>query len=185
MTDSNQTTSKKSTSMSAKVTFGALAVALAVIAFAVITTDGSKDLPAASAVASHEFTIDTGETATLASFDGQPLVVNFFASYCAPCRAELPDFEAVHQATKDDVTFLGVNHDSNEASWKGFVEETEVTYQTAFQPNQEIFSELGALSLPSTAFISADGAVLHLHSGVLTKDQLGDLINTHLVEGDS
>ena len=109
-------------------------------------------------------------------------MVNFFASWCGPCRAELPDFETVHLETKDDVTFLGVNHDSNEASWKGFVEETDITFQTAFQPEQQLFSSLDALSLPTTAFIAADGTVQHVHSGLLAQDDLRELITTHLTE---
>ncbi len=186
MTDSDQTKPKKSNTATAKLTFAALVIALAVLAIALVTTDGGgDDTPAASEIASKEFTLDSGETATLASFDGEPLVVNFFASWCAPCRAELPDFEAVHQDTKQVVTFLGINHDSNEQSWKGFVQETDISFQTAFQPNQEIWSELDALSLPSTAFISADGTVEHFHSGVLTEEQLRELIDTHLVESES
>lgn len=178
---SDNTTQPK-TSPIAKITLVALVIAVAVIAVAVVTTDGSTEIPESSAVASSEFTLDTGNTATLSDFEGEPLVVNFFASWCAPCRAELPDFEAVHQQTKDDVTFLGISHDSNEDAWLGFVEETDVTYQTGFQPRQEIWSELDALSLPSTVFIDADGTIQHFHGGVLNQEQLQELIDTHLIE---
>lgn len=137
----------------------------------------------ASPIANLAFTTEDGGTADLASFSGEPLVVNFFASWCAPCRAEMPEFEQVHLANIDRVKFVGVSHDIDEATWKGFVEETEVTFETVFQPNTEIWSTLDAKGMPSTAFISADGEVQYLYTGVLNEELLQELIDEHLLEG--
>ena len=144
-------------------------------------TTGSADA-AAEGILSLAFTTEEGATGTLADYHGEPLVVNFFASWCPPCRAELPDFEAVHQDLGDSVTFVGINQDFTEETWKAFVVEAEVSYDTVFQPNSEIWNELGSGAMPTTAFISPDGEVVHLWAGLLTDDKLVELIDTHLAE---
>ncbi len=128
------------------------------------------------------FTTSDGGSGSLSDYHGEPLVVNFFASWCPPCRAELPDFEAVHQELGDDVTFVGVNQDFTEETWRAFVAESQVSYDTVFQPNSEIWNELGTGAMPTTAFISPEGEVLHLWAGLLTDDKLIELIDDHLTE---
>lgn len=141
--------------------------------------DGGGD---ATELVGLEFLTSDGSMGTLADYEGEPLVVNFFASWCAPCRAEMPDLEAVHLAHLDTVTFLGVNHDLDEATWRSFVVESEVTYDTVYQPGTELFSALGAQGMPSTAFVTPDGEVVHLHTGLLTDTALEDLIAEYLEE---
>ncbi len=140
------------------------------------TASGSES----SGLFAHPFTTDDGQTATLDAYEGEPLVVNFFAAWCPPCRAELPDFQAVHEEYQDDVTFVGVSHDFDEASWKALVDETQVTFDTVFQPGQEIWTEAGGIGMPTTLFLSPDGEIVEMHSGILTAEQLSDLIDQHL-----
>lgn len=169
-------------STSALLVLGAI-VAVAILAFAAFgEADEPDQVSQADELAALAFLTTDGENATLADFRGEPLVVNFFASWCAPCRAELPEFEAVHQANLDRVRFVGVNHDLDETTWRNFVAETEVTYDTVFQPEAEIFETLNAKGMPSTAFISPDGDVLHLYTGILTESLLQELIDEHLVD---
>jgi thiol-disulfide isomerase/thioredoxin len=126
------------------------------------------------------FVDPNGNEATLADFGGQPLVVNFFAAWCAPCRAELPDLEATHVAAGNDVQFVGVSHDIDQASWLSLVAETGITYPTFFQPEQEIFEALDLLGMPSTIFVGPDGVVVHTFTGVLDDDLLRQLMADHL-----
>lgn len=176
--------SPSSGARSGRAILGALAAAAlaAVLLFVLLSGDAGNPPTEADEVTALAFLTADGETSSLAEYRGQPLVVNFFASWCAPCRAELPDFERVHVANGDSVTFIGVNHDLDEVTWQSFVAETAITYETVFQPNTEIWSALDAKGMPSTAFISADGEVLKLWTGVLNDDVLQDLIDEHLVE---
>ena len=128
------------------------------------------------------FVTADGETAELGDFAGEPIVVNFFASWCAPCRAEIPHFESASHANEGDVKFLGINHDLEQASWRTFVEETEVTFETVFQPQTEIFNEIDGKGMPTTAFVSPDGTVQHVYTGVLDEALLQELIDEHLLE---
>jgi thiol-disulfide isomerase/thioredoxin len=128
------------------------------------------------------FLTEEGQEATLADFQGEALVVNFFASWCAPCRAELPEFEEVHLANGGAVTFLGISHDLDETTWRALIAETDITFQTVFQPNSDIWSELDAKGMPSTAFISPDGELMQLWTGVLNAEKLQELIDENLLE---
>lgn len=120
------------------------------------------------------------ETVTLASYQGTPVVLNFFAAYCAPCRAELPDFEEVSQARGEAVTFLGVSRDVSRSPWLSLVNETGITFETVFEGTVSgIYTELGATAMPTTVFLSADGSVLHIHAGPLTADRLDQLIDEY------
>lgn len=126
-------------------------------------------------------TVD-GDTSTLADYGGQPLVVNFFASWCPPCRAELPDFEAVHQKIGGQVTFVGINQDFTEETWRAFVAESQISYDTVFQPDSQIWTEIGTQAMPTTVFISPSGEIEEIWAGLITDDKLEELIGEALLE---
>lgn len=157
-----------------------VAVALAAIAGSALFNTASGTDEAAAGIRSHSFTTADGGTDTLAAYDGQPLVVNFFAAWCPPCLAELPEFQAVHEAFDGEVTFVGVSHDFDEAQWRGLVETTGITFDTVFQPGQEIWTEVGGIGMPTTLFVSPDGEVLEMHTGILNEEQLTELVDEHL-----
>jgi len=126
------------------------------------------------------FTKEDGSEGTLAGFEGQPLVLNFFASWCAPCRAEMPDIQATFEQAQGKVDFVGVNADLTEDAWRSFVAESRVSYPTVFQPDNNIFSALGLIGMPSTVLINPDGTVAYLHSGIIDAEELKGLIDEHL-----
>lgn len=139
-------------------------------------TDGAEATPFGQI----PFTTENGETGSLDDHAGQPLVINYFASWCAPCRAELPDLEAVSQQVKSEITFLGINTDINESTWRSFVGETGITYETVFDPSGDLFLAMKAKGMPTTVLLSPDGEILASHTGILTQEQLLGLIDTHL-----
>ena len=164
-----------------------VAVVAALALWAVVFRSGGSgdDLDQADATRfdTLTFTREDGTQGTLADFEGQPLVVNFFASWCAPCRAEMPDIESTYQAaggTGGSVQFLGINADLTEEDWRSFVAESQVSYPTVFQPDNDIWSDLGLIGMPSTAFIAPDGTVAYLHSGIIDEGELKQLIDEKL-----
>ncbi|MEM7338038.1 MAG: TlpA disulfide reductase family protein [Actinomycetota bacterium] len=161
---------------------GGAIVAIAVVVGLALFAGGGEDATdvASSEIRDLEFLNEDGTTGTLAQFEGQPVVVNFFASWCAPCRGELPEFEKTFVDGGGDVLFVGVSHDFDEASWRSFEEEFALSYPTVFQPNTEIWTTLGLFGTPATIFIAPDGEVLHEFTGVLTEESLKDLIAEHL-----
>ena len=107
-------------------------------------------------------------------------MVNYFAAWCAACRAELPDFEQVHREVRDDVTFLGVSRDNVTSSWLSQIDEFGLTYTTVFEGNiAGSFAFVNARAMPTTVFISADGTVEQVFSGPLNDTALLELIDEH------
>jgi cytochrome c biogenesis protein CcmG/thiol:disulfide interchange protein DsbE len=131
--------------------------------------EADGDLP------SVEVEMADGTTATLTDFvDGTPLVLNFFASWCAPCRAEMPGFAAVHRDIGDRVNFLGLAlQDTNDASAE-LVELTGVAYPWGLDPTGEILVELGGFAMPTTVYIAADGEIVGTENGAIDESQLRD-----------
>ncbi len=123
-----------------------------------------------------------GSEATFADYRGTPLVVNFFASWCAPCVREMPAFEAAHQEMGDQVAFLGMNNQDRAADGEAIAEKTGVSYDLARDPDGDFLSAFGGIVMPTTVFIDAEGTVVEVHNGALSQsaleDRLGDLFGT-------
>ncbi len=133
-------------------------------------------------VTDRSFETFDGEQTSLRAFEGEPLVVNFWASWCPPCIAEMPEFEQVHLDRRDEVRFVGLNTQDNLAQAEALVEQTGVTYDLGLDPDGDLFNDFEVIAMPSTYFVNAAGAVVHRHAGILTEQQLQDLIDEHLVD---
>ncbi len=110
----------------------------------------------------HDFEIETfdGEMLKLSDMEGKVVVLNFWASWCPPCRWEMPFFEEMHQEYKDqDVVFLGVAISDTLENARGFAESVEVTYPMGLDTTNEIGRNYKVVSLPTTFFIGRDGSV--------------------------
>ncbi|MBG7605450.1 MAG: TlpA family protein disulfide reductase [Actinobacteria bacterium] len=117
-----------------------------------------------------------GVTLTLDEYRGTPVVLNFWASWCPFCVAEMPDFEQVSQAFGEDVAFLGVNLRDDSAQAVSLAGETGVTYRLAADPNGVVYGAFGGTSMPTTVFIDADGVVRDVVAGQMSADALASNI---------
>ena len=124
-----------------------------------------------------------GGSAALRDYDGQPLVVNFFASTCTPCITEMPEFEAVHQDLGDDVTFVGIAVQDPKGDAADLVDRTGVTYATGLDPDATLFQAMGGVALPTTALVRGDGSVAKVRTGAVSEGTLRDLIRDELGVG--
>lgn len=125
-----------------------------------------QPLPAAN------FSMLEGGLRSFAHYRGTPLVINFFASWCPPCVAEMPAFESVHRELGGEVGFLGVNLRDSVGNATELVERTGVTYDIARDPAGELAEALGVVAMPSTVFVSAEGVVVGTQAGEVSADQL-------------
>lgn len=126
------------------------------------------------------YTTFEDQVVPLASLRGKPVLVNFFASYCAPCIREMPALEAAHQAVGDQVTFLGLAMQDRPEEALALVERTGVTYQVAQDRDGSVITALGGIVLPTTVLLDAEGEVVASRAGELTEEQLLALIADEL-----
>ena len=121
--------------------------------------------------------LDEGRPAvSLASYRGTPVVVNFWGSWCVPCRQEMPDFQAEHRRLGDRVVFLGVDEKDNRDAARRFVRDRGVTYPSGYDPNEVLADDYQLVGLPRTAFVGADGRLLHTVNGQLSRARLQGLL---------
>jgi peroxiredoxin len=107
---------------------------------------------------------------------GKPLVLNFFASWCPNCIAEMPRFQQAYQAVGDRVEFIGVSQSDPVRASIDIVRETGVTYRTAIDRRGELFRAFGGLGMPVTVFIGPDGTISEVFTGELSAEALAGMI---------
>jgi peroxiredoxin len=122
-----------------------------------------------------------GGSVSLAQMTGEPLVVNFFASWCGPCVAEMPDLEQVHRERAGEIRMIGVNTQDARADARALVTETGVTYDLVWDDDGALFRAFGVIGMPSTFLVAPDGRIVYRHAGILTASMLAALIDDHLV----
>ena len=113
---------------------------------------------------------------------GKPVVLNYFAGLCSPCRAELPDFQRLYtDSAKDKFTLIGVDVGSfvglgSRDDGKALLRELKITFPAGTIFSADGFRRYGILGMPTTVFITADGKILRKYTGTLTRDQMNTFV---------
>ena len=159
------------------------AVVVLTLLVGVLTSRNGDGAPASrSTRAAPEFRLprldDPSRTVALSDFRGQPVVVNFWASWCVPCKKEMPEFQAVADDLRGKVQFLGINEQDVRDRGLALVARTGVRYPSAFDPLGKMVRAYRLRGLPATAFVSAEGDLLDVHTGHLTDPDLRAAITT-------
>ena len=117
-----------------------------------------------------------GNEVKLSDFFGTPIVLNFWASWCPPCKAELPDFEEACKRYEGKVTFLMVNLTDGQRETvevaKSYIASQGYTFPVYFDTKYEAAYTYGVSSIPQTYFINADGSLEARATGMLSAAQL-------------
>jgi thiol-disulfide isomerase/thioredoxin len=115
-----------------------------------------------------------GEALSAADIDG-PAVVNLWATWCGPCRKELPAFQAVADRLQGTIAVLGVNQGDDAAPAAAYLADIGVTFPQYLDADGDLTAELRITGLPATLFVAADGSV-DVHSGAVDEGELLDLV---------
>ena len=126
-----------------------------------------------------------GPAINLTDLRGKPAIVNFWATWCAPCVKEMPEFAKASEAFGDKVTFLGVDVEDSPINAEPFVERLGIDYPLAIDPQREFYLAVGNFGMPTTLFVDPDGIVRYRHTGPLDRQQLRSLAVEHLNVGDA
>ena len=112
----------------------------------------------------------------LSDFFGKPIVLNFWASWCPPCKAELPAFDDACKKYEGKVTFLMVNMTDNQMETvevaKDFIKTYGYDFPVYFDVSYEAAMAYGVRSIPQTYFINAEGEVVATATGMISAAQL-------------
>jgi cytochrome c biogenesis protein CcmG, thiol:disulfide interchange protein DsbE len=115
---------------------------------------------------------NTGPDVTLATFRGKPLVINFWASWCVPCRTEMPLLEQAFRAEGGRVQFLGIDANDTPAAARDFLKQVHVAYPLASDETAAVATQFRLFGLPTTVFISPSGKIVGRVIGQLHGDNL-------------
>lgn len=136
--------------------------------------------PAVSYAPDFEVLDKDGNTVKLSDFRGKPVVVNFWATWCPPCKAELPDFDEAAATYGDQVTFLMVNLTDGirdtVSGVKTFVTDNGYTFPVYFDTTYSAANAYRVSSIPTTYFINAAGEIVGSKVGMISAVELESYI---------
>jgi len=107
-----------------------------------------------------------GKPLTIAALEGKVVFLNFWATWCGPCRAEIPDLIALQDRYKGRLQIIGLNVDDEQADIQKYVEETGINYPVAMTPN-DVRTQFGGIpALPTSFVLDTAGRVVQKHVGL-------------------
>jgi peroxiredoxin len=116
--------------------------------------------------------IDGNEIA-LSSLVGKPVIINFWATWCPPCRLEMPEMQEAYEAYQDQgLVILVVNQQEQEEDIRAFFDEMGFTYTPLMDTNGDVGRAYGVVGLPSTFFVDRAGTISAVHRGMLSREQI-------------
>ncbi|MCK9495279.1 MAG: redoxin domain-containing protein [Dehalococcoidia bacterium] len=114
----------------------------------------------------------SGERVSLSDFRGQPVILNFWATWCVPCRTEMPDLQHVYD--DQDVVVLAVNWQESDSVVGDFLDEFGLTFPTVMDRQGSVREHYGVVGLPASFFIDAEGILRARNFGPVYGNLLTD-----------
>jgi peroxiredoxin len=119
-----------------------------------------------------------GNTVSLEDFRGRPVVVNFWATWCAPCRLEMPALQDAQDQYEDDgLVILAINDQESVEDVADFVDELDLRLTTLLDPDGVVSGLYNVFNFPTTVFVDADGVVTAVHRGLLVESQIEEYLS--------
>lgn len=156
-----------------------LLFAIAVLAYYSLSSQYEAETPVQDNMeTSTDFAVldERGGSVKLSDFYGKPTVVNFWATWCGPCRSEFPAFEKMYKKYGDDVNFMMVNmtdgFQETVESAKAFVNDNGYTFPVYFDTNYEAANAYSVNAVPMTLFIDSSGYIVETYTGAMSESAL-------------
>ncbi len=159
-------------------TIGAIAAGLVILVVLAVTFTSSQANslhPARTGSLIDDFSLRSldGQEVSLSQYRGQVVLINGWATWCPPCRAEMPDLVKFYQANKDKgFIILAVNAGETAEQAKPFVNQMGMQFPVLIDPNTRVLTGLGVTAFPTSIVVGRDGVVKRIHTGMLTPDSL-------------
>jgi len=151
----------------------AIALIVAVLLVYGIVATPSEPPQVGSPVPDFEFTALDGSSMNLGAHSGEIVVVNFFASWCDPCRQEAADLEQTWLAYQDQgVRFYGIAYKDADSKAQAFLDEFDVSYPSTVDTSNRTARDYGVTGVPETFVIDREGLLVHHFLGPITQAEL-------------
>jgi thiol-disulfide isomerase/thioredoxin len=111
---------------------------------------------------------ESGQQVALSRYQGRPLIVNFFASWCEPCKAETPMLATFYRTEKDKVALVGLDENDTLGNAMSFTRAHGVSYPVGFDPHFTVASAYGVNALPQTFFLNSEHQIVDRVFGKVT-----------------
>ena len=143
-----------------QILLGLIVVLTSTLVWVVSGTLEQRVISAGDTAPDFKIVTDSGKTITRSDFGGKVLVLNFWASWCAPCVEEIPSLVAFqNELAPQGVVVVGVSIDANEKLYKQFLERFKVNFPTSRDPEANVSASYGTFQIPETYIIDASGKV--------------------------
>jgi peroxiredoxin len=156
-----------------------LSIALILALAVVVATAKNTGTKVGQKAPDFKLTDLNGKQVSLLSFKGRGVVLNFWATWCGPCRSELPDFQKEHRAGKK-YRVVTVNLREDKKTVQNFVKKGKYTFPVLLDSQGKVGSLYKVRGIPTTYFIDKDGTVREVVVGALSGKQLRQKIKKHL-----
>ena len=146
-----------------------------------IDTPQVRDLKVGATVGrlAPNFRLETpdGETVVLSDLRGTPILLNFWATWCGPCRFEMPEIQALHERLGDELVILAVDQDESSGQVVSFFDELGLTFDSVIDDGKKVGEKYRLFGLPSTYIIDAEGVVQAVKVGPFAnQDDLSNIL---------
>jgi thiol-disulfide isomerase/thioredoxin len=108
----------------------------------------------------------------IGALPGRPEVINVWASWCGPCRQEMPMLESAHLTYGDQVLFIGVDSRDERGAALRFLADVGITYPQVFDANARFAASVGTMGIPFTVIVDASGSIVYRQFGTTTGEML-------------
>ena len=145
-------------------------------AFYQILNQDEKPAGAKVGAPAADFTLEDleGNEVSLSDYKGKKIFLNFWATWCEPCKQEMPEMEKIHE-TYEDVVVLAINLDTHK-DIQGFMNEHDLTFQALLDVEEEVNDQYEVVSIPTSYFIDEEGIIRKKIVGVLDYEKMEENI---------
>jgi thiol-disulfide isomerase/thioredoxin len=122
-----------------------------------------------------ELTDLNGDSVQLSDYRGQKVFLNFWASWCPPCRSEMPDIQKLYQEKFDNFKIIAINVGESKAAAAEFIKKNNFDFKVILDKNQEVSREYLVRGIPTSYFLDENGVIVNKISGVISYQKMIEL----------